>query len=75
MFDRVTALEIIDRAFNEQRLCQVCGAPTILLSDDDSVVLACSDTVESAGILTRISAFLMPHTRRVVLDLFEGIAA
>lgn len=75
MFDRVTALEIIDRAFDERRFCQVCGAPTILLSDDDSIVLACSDTVERAGVLTRIGAFLMPHTRRVVLDLSEGIAA
>ena len=75
MFDRVTALEIIDRAFDQQRFCELCGAPTILLSDDDSVVLACSDTVERSGVLTRIGAFLMPHTRRIVLDLSGGIAA
>lgn len=74
MFDRVTALEIIDRAFDEQRFCAACGAPTILRNDGDVVVLQCSD-IGAAGILARIGDFLMSHTRRVVIDLSEGIAA
>ncbi len=74
MFDRVTALEIIDRAFDKQRLCAACGAPTILRNDGDVVVLECSD-IGGTGILTRIGDFLMPHTQRVVIDLSEGIAA
>ncbi len=74
MFDRVTALEIIDRAFDEQRFCASCGAPTVLRNDGDAVVLECSE-LGGAGILARIGDFLMPHTRHVVIDLSEGIAA
>ncbi|MEA2609667.1 MAG: hypothetical protein QOJ75_1910 [Chloroflexota bacterium] len=78
MFDRTTALEIIDRAFEEQRFCASCGAPTILRTDGDVVVLECSDHCSDhvgAGLLDRIGDFLMPHTHRIVLDLSEGIAA
>jgi hypothetical protein len=75
MFDRVTALEIIDRAFDEQRLCESCGAPTVLRNDGDTVVLECSTDAAGASVLARIGAFLMPHTRRVVIDLSGGIAA
>jgi hypothetical protein len=75
MFDRVTALEIIDRAFDEQRFCEVCGAPTVLHNEGDTVVLECSADVQGDGVLARIGAYLMPHTRRVVIDLSDGIAA
>lgn len=74
MFNRVTALEIIDRAFDEQRFCEACGAPTILRNDGDVVLLDCSNR-GGAGILARIGDFLMPHTQRVVIDLSGGIAA
>ena len=74
MFDRVTALEIIDKAFDEQRFCAACGAPTILRDDGDVVLLECSE-IGGAGILARIGDLLMPHTQRVVIDLSEGIAA
>jgi hypothetical protein len=74
MYDRVTALEIIDRAFDEQRFCDVCGAPTMLRSEGDLVVLECSNP-GAAGILARIGQLLMPHTHRVVIDLTEDIAA
>ena len=75
MFDRVTALEIIDRAFDDQRFCATCGAPTLLRNDGDTVVLECSEGADDASVLARIGAFLMPHTRRVVIDLSDGIAA
>ncbi len=74
MFDRVSVLEIIDRAFARQRFCETCFAPTILRDEGDVVMLECSDII-GAGILARIGDFLMPHTRRVVIDLSEGIAA
>jgi hypothetical protein len=74
VFDRVTALEIIDRAFDERRFCEFCGAPNVLRNDGDRVVLECSDT-GGAGLLARIGEFLMPHTQHVVIDLSEGIAA
>lgn len=74
MFDRVTALEIIDRAYEEQRYCAACGAPTILRSDGDVVMLLCSD-LGGAGIVARVTDILVPHTRRIVIDVSEGIAA
>ena len=74
MFDRVTVLETIDHAFNEQRFCSACGAPTILRNDGDVVVLECSD-INGPGILARIGRFLVPHTQRVVIDFSGGIAA
>jgi hypothetical protein len=74
MFDRVTALEIIDRAFEEQRLCTACGAPTVLRTDGGAVILECSELGEP-GLLARIGDFLMPHTQHVVIDLSAGMAA
>lgn len=74
MFDRVTTLEIIDKAFERQRLCVACGAPTVLRSHGGVVTLECSD-LRSPGILARIEAFLMPHTQELVIDVSAGIAA
>jgi NADH pyrophosphatase NudC (nudix superfamily) len=74
MFDRVTALEIIDRAFDDQRFCASCGAPNVLRTDGDEVLLECSERGGS-GLLARIGDFVMPHTQHVVIDLAEGIAA
>lgn len=74
MFDRVTVLETIDSAFDRQLFCAACGAPTVLRTDGDVVLLECSE-LGAAGILARIGDFLMPHTRHVVIDLAEPIAA
>lgn len=74
MYDRVTALDIIDRAFDEQRFCVACGAQCALRNEGMLVILECS-APGGDGILTRISDFLIPHTRRVAIDLSEGIAA
>lgn len=74
MFDRVTALEVIDGAIDGQRFCEACGAPTILRNDGDVVMLECSE-LDHVGILAKIADLLMPHTRRIVIDLSEGIAA
>ncbi len=74
MFDRITALEIIDRAYDEQPFCRACGAPTVLRNDGDLVVLECSE-LGGSGILSRIGDFLLAHTQHVVIDLSEGIAA
>jgi hypothetical protein len=75
MFDRATALEIIDQAFDSQRYCESCGSPTVLKNDGDTVVLECSADDANASVLERIGAFLVPHTRRIVIDLSEGVAA
>ena len=74
MFDRVTVLETIDSAFDRQRVCAACGAPTVLRTEGNVVILECSE-LGAAGILSRIGDFLMPHTQHVVIDLSEAIAA
>jgi len=74
MFDRVTALEIIDRAFDEQRFCVACSAPNVLRNDGDVVILECSE-LGGTGLLARIGDFLMPHTHHVVIDFAEEMAA
>lgn len=74
MFDRVTVLDIIDRAFDEQPFCVACGSPCALRNEGDLVILECS-APGGTGILARVSDFLMPHTKRVVIDMAEGIAA
>ena len=74
MFDRVTVLETIDSAFDRQRRCAACGAPTVLRTDREVVFLECSE-LGGAGILARIGDFLMPHTQQVVIDLSGAIAA
>ena len=74
MFDRVTVLETIDAAFDRQRFCAACGAPTVLRTVGDVVILECSE-LGSPGFLARIGDFLMPHTQHVVIDLTRAIAA
>ena len=74
MYDRVTALDIIDRAFAEQPFCAACGAPCVLRNEGDLVILECSET-GGAGLLARIGDLLMPHTRQIAIDLSDGIAA
>ena len=74
MFDRVTVLEIIDTAFDRRRFCAACGAPTVLRTEGDVVILECSE-LGATGILARIGDLLMPHTQVVVIDLSEAIAA
>lgn len=75
MFDRATALDIIDRAFDAQRVCEACGAPTMLRDEGSTVVLECSARAADANVLEKIEDFLMPHTRRVVIDLAKDAAA
>ena len=74
MYDRVTVLDIIDRAFDDQPYCAVCGAPCVLRNEGDLVILECSEA-GSTGLLARIGDFVTPHTRRVAIDLSDGIAA
>jgi hypothetical protein len=74
VYDRVTALEIIDRAYEEQPFCVACGAPCMLRNEGDLVILECSEA-GGTGLLARIGDFMLRHTRRVAIDLSDGIAA
>jgi hypothetical protein len=75
MFDNAQMLELIERALDSQPFCSVCSAPTTIEDDDGRLWLTCSAAHEAAGILARMTHAILPHDRRLVVDLSEYIAA
>jgi hypothetical protein len=75
MFDNDQMLELIERALDDRPFCEVCGAPTTIEDDDGRLSLVCSATSAPHGILARIGAAVLPHERRLVVDLREELAA
>jgi hypothetical protein len=75
MFDNARMLDFIERAIDDDPFCPVCGAPTTIEDDDGRLWLVCSAAMEPTTIAGRISAAVMPHKRRLVVDLSEHIAA
>ncbi len=75
MFDNDQMLELIERALDDDPYCGVCGAPTTIADDDGRLWLVCSATTAPRGILARLGAAVLPHERRLVVDLREELAA
>jgi len=76
MFDRVRALELIERAIEDHPYCPVCGSSTeVVDTGRGRLVLRCRDAAEADGVLARIGAAVLPHVHRVVVELEEGVAA
>jgi hypothetical protein len=75
VYDRARALDVVERALERDPFCPACGASTTIIDQDGDLVLCCVSTIEPRGVMARINAVLMPHIRRTVLDVREGIAA
>ena len=75
MFERDKALDLIERAQDNDPFCPVCHAPTVINDEDGVIVLRCSSVIEAPGFFARMGATLLPHIRREVVDLRAGIAA
>jgi hypothetical protein len=75
MFDRATVVDRIERAIDQDPICPTCGAPTTVIDEDGLLVLRCSAALDADGRLSRFLHALVPHERRIILDLREGIAA
>jgi len=75
MFDNAQMLELIERALDSQPFCQVCSAPTTIEDDHGRLWLTCSATHEPTGILARMTHAILPHERRLIVDLGEAVAA
>jgi hypothetical protein len=75
MFDRATVVDRIERAIDQDPICPTCGAPTTVIDEDGLLVLRCSAALDADGRLGRFLHALVPHERRIILDLREGIAA
>jgi hypothetical protein len=75
MLDNAKMLELIERAFDSQPFCTVCSAPTTIEDDRGRLWLTCSATHQPAGIRARMANAILPHDRRLIVDLGEYIAA
>lgn len=75
MFDNAQMLELIERALDSQPFCSVCTAPTTIEDDHGRLWLTCSAKHEPVGILARMTHAILPHDRRLVVNLREYAAA
>lgn len=76
MFDRVRALELIERAIDDHPTCPLCQSPSEVVDEGDGViVIRCRASAAPEGRLARLSAAVLPHLHRSVVDLSEGVAA
>jgi len=75
MFDNARMLDLIERALDIDPFCPVCGAPTTIEDDDGRLWLVCSAAQAPTSLFGRISAAVIPHQRRLVVDLSEYVAA
>ena len=76
MFDRVRALDLIERAIDDHPYCPVCGSTTeVVDAGGGRLVLRCREAAEARGVVARLGAAILPHEHRVILELEEGVAA
>jgi hypothetical protein len=77
MFDDSRMLDLIERSIDADPTCSVCGAPTDVSDHDGRLWLECSSasTEPPSGLLARLEAAILPHPRRLIVDLREPRAA
>ena len=75
MFDNARMLDLIERALDDDPFCPVCGAPTTIEDDDGRLWLVCSAAMNATGFAARLGAAVLPHERRLLVDLSEYLAA
>ena len=75
MFDNDQMLELIERALDDHPYCKTCGATTTIDDENGRLWLVCSAATDRRGLLARIGAVVLPHPRRLVVDLSEYLVA
>ncbi len=75
MFDNAHLLDLIERTLERDPYCPVCNAPTTIEDDAGRLLLVCSAASTPTGLLDRLSAAILPHERRLLVDLDEYRAA
>lgn len=70
-------LDLIERTFDDHPICSACGAQNDIREHDGQLWLECSSVSVDppTGLIARLGAALMPHPRRLILDLREDRAA
>ncbi len=72
MYDHVRALEIIERAIDDDPFCPFCGAPTDVREERSGRLwLVCSADRSGDGLWARFRSAVEPHVHRPVLDLAD----
>lgn len=77
MFDHAHLIDRIEQSIASDPFCPVCHAPTVIRDRGGHLWLECSATPpnEPTSLVARLGAALMPHPRRLILDLNEDLAA
>jgi hypothetical protein len=75
MFDNASMLDLIERALDDDPLCPVCGAPNTIEDVNGRLWIVCSATIAPSGFLDRLTAAVLPHQRRLLVDLADHLAA
>jgi len=75
MSDHAHLLDLIERSLGTDPVCPACGAPTTIDEQDGSLWIVCSLTIAPDGFAQRLSAAVLPHRRRLMLDRTELLAA
>ncbi len=75
MFDRNDAIRIIEDALDHEPFCEICDRPTTIRDANGVLYLSCQIAARTGGFLTRLSATILAHTDRPILDLRRQAAA
>jgi hypothetical protein len=77
MFDNSRMLDLIEQALDHDPYCALCNAPTDIRDRDGRLWLECSTAPVDAPtrLIDRIGGALLPHPRRLIVDLREELAA
>jgi hypothetical protein len=75
MFDNPQMLDLLERALEAEPFCSVCSAPTTIDADDQGLWLVCPTTTDTATVIERVNAAILPHDRRLIVDMTESLAA
>ena len=75
MFDNARLLDLIERTLDTDPMCPACGAPNTVEEAGGGLWIVCSATTAPDGLLQRLGAILLPHRRRIVVNLTDDLAA
>ena len=75
MFENSQLLERVERALDDDPYCPLCGAHTTIEDEGGRLWLVCSATTAPTTVIGRVSAAILPHERRLIVDLREDLAA
>lgn len=75
MSDHARAIDLIERAFDFEPYCPACGASTRVRDEDGRLYVECTAAADAHGVIARISAAVLPHVDRLIVDLNEALAA